>query len=144
MVIPPDEASRTGVRTADQAQRTLHATHALESKLRRDGDEYVAEGAVVDLETRTRLREFSGTYSQLTLAAIPSALAGTVSACLRLERTAAPERLAASAAGHYFRGLYFCAGIGGATTKRSPCWRRLHASTHAHHYLGPALPRRRL
>ena len=107
VVIPPDEASRTGVRTADQAQRTLHATHALESKLRRDGDEYVAEGAVVDLETRTRLREFSGTYSQLTLAAIPSALAGTVSASLRLERTAAPERLAASAAGHYFRGLYF-------------------------------------
>jgi hypothetical protein len=60
VVIPPSEALKNGVKTPEQARQVLHATHALQTTMRRQGNEWIAQGAVVDLETHVHLHDFVG------------------------------------------------------------------------------------
>ncbi len=106
VVIATNEELRNSVQTPEQASRVLHATHVLQTSLRREGDDYVAEGSVIDLATQVHLRDFSAHYSQSTIGAFPSALAAEVSLALRLGSAAAPETLSPEATGPYDRGLY--------------------------------------
>ncbi len=106
VVIPPSEMVEKHIETAEQARDVLHATHALQTSVKNDGDDIVAEGAVIDLATKTRLREFSGRYTPTTVGTVPAALAGTVSVALRLRGPAAPDVLSAAATPPYDRGLY--------------------------------------
>ncbi len=106
VVIPPSEMLDKQVHTAEQARDVLHATHALQTTVKNDGGEIVTDGAVIDLATKTRLREFSGRYSPATVGALPAALAGTVSVALRLRGPASPEVISAAATPAYDHGLY--------------------------------------
>jgi serine/threonine protein kinase/tetratricopeptide (TPR) repeat protein len=106
VVISPSGELQNTVRTPEQAIKVLHATHALRTSLRRDGDDYVAEGSVIELATQAHLRDFSARYSEASIGALPSALAGEVSLALRLSSAAVPESLSAEATGPYDRGLY--------------------------------------
>jgi eukaryotic-like serine/threonine-protein kinase len=106
VVIPPSQSQSNKVQTPEQAKNVLHATHALETSLRREGDDYVVEGSVIDLATQAHLRSFSTRYSKATVGALPSALAGEVSLALRLRTAAVPETLSAEATGPYDKGLY--------------------------------------
>lgn len=106
VVIPPAGELENSVKTPEQANKVLHATHALQTSLRREGDDYVVEGSVIDLATKAHLRDFSSRYSKATIGSFPSALAGEVSLALRLHSAAVPEYLSALATAPYDRGLY--------------------------------------
>jgi eukaryotic-like serine/threonine-protein kinase len=105
-VIPPAKAHEMQIQTPEQAQKVLHATHALQTTVRRDGEDLVVEGSIVDLETHTRLREFSARYSRATEGALAGALAGEVSDALNL-RGSPSEAISAAATELYDRGLYY-------------------------------------
>ena len=106
VVIPPSEIFDKHIHTADQAREVLHATHALQTKVKHEGDEFVAQGAVIDLSTRTPLREFGGRYSPATIGTMPAAFAGAVSVALRLHGPVTPDVLSSAATPAYDRGLY--------------------------------------
>ena len=106
VVMPPTEILAKHVQTASQARDVLHATHALQTTLTRDGEEFEAEGTVIDLGTGTSVHEFSGRYSLNTIGNMPAALASGVSTALRLEGPATPDSLSAAATPSYDRGLF--------------------------------------
>ena len=106
VVIPSRGVSENNVHTSEQASKVLHATHILQMSLRKDGEEYVAEGSVIDLVAGTHIRDFSSRYSKDTIGAFPAALAGEVSLALRLHAAAAPETLSPAATTPYDKGLY--------------------------------------
>jgi tetratricopeptide (TPR) repeat protein len=105
-VISPSEALSNSVQTPEQANRILHATHALETRVRREGDEVALQASVIDLSTHVPLRLLSGRYSPATVGSMPEALAGAVSGALRLRGTAATGTLSPEATAFYDRGLY--------------------------------------
>ena len=106
VVISPSVMLEKHIQTAQQARDVLHATHALQTTVNKDGDEIVAQGSIIDLATQTHLREFSGRYSPATVGNVPAALAGAVSVALRLHGPEAPEVLSPAATPSYDRGLY--------------------------------------
>ena len=105
-VIPPGKAQDLQVQTPEQAQKVLHATHALQTQTLREGEDIVVKGAVVDLDTQTHVRDFSYRYSARTVGALAGALAGEVSAGLSLRGSSVVDTLSAAAATPYDRGLY--------------------------------------
>ena len=105
-VIPPLKARDMQIHTPEQAQNVLHATHALETSVHRDGDDLVVQGSVIDLQTHSKVREFSARYSPATEGALAGALAGEVSTALNL-RGSPSEAISAAATEPYDRGLYF-------------------------------------
>jgi eukaryotic-like serine/threonine-protein kinase len=106
VVISPAEELKNSVQTPEQASKVLHATHALQTQVHREGDEYVAEAAVIDLSTMAHVGDFSGRYSRATVGALPAALAGEVSLALRLHSPAVAETLSSEATPPYDKGLY--------------------------------------
>jgi serine/threonine protein kinase/tetratricopeptide (TPR) repeat protein len=105
-VIPSGKAWDLQVQTPEQAQKVLHATHALQTQTLREGGDILVKGAIVDLETQTHVRDFSYRYSAETVGALAAALAGEVSAGLGLRGTSVVDTLSAVAATPYDHGLY--------------------------------------
>jgi tetratricopeptide (TPR) repeat protein len=105
-VISPSEALSNNVQTPEQAKQVLHATHALQTRVHREGDELAFQASVIDLSTHVPVRELSGRYSPATVGSMPEALAGAVSVALRLHRPAVAETLSPEATVFYDRGLY--------------------------------------
>jgi serine/threonine protein kinase/Flp pilus assembly protein TadD len=105
-VISPSEAVNNNVKTPEQAYQVLHATHALQTKVHREGDELALQASVVDLSTNVPVRQLSARYSLATVGSMPEALAGAVSAALRLRGAAPAETLSPEATASYDRGLY--------------------------------------
>jgi len=106
VVISPSEVSRNRVQSPEQARGALHATHVLQTAVRREGDVFVANGAVIDLDTRAHVRDFSGRYSADTMGSLPAALAGAVSLALRLKKPSSTDHLSNAATVPYDRGLF--------------------------------------
>jgi len=105
-VIPLSEIVDKDIQTPEQARDVLHATHALQTTVKNEGDDLVAQSSVIDLATRTNLRGFSGHYSNATIGTLPTALAGSASVALRLHGSASPDALSVEATPAYDRGLY--------------------------------------
>ena len=106
VVIPPLEVQEKHILTSEQARDVLHATHVLQIKLKSEGEELAAQGAVIDLATQAPLREFTGRYSPATVGNMPAAFAGAVSLALGLHSPATPETISPQATPAYDRGLY--------------------------------------
>jgi tetratricopeptide (TPR) repeat protein len=107
VVIAPTDALNQGIHNRVQARDSLHATHALQTVLRHEGERWLVHGVVHDLDTNVQVGDFSGSYTDATLASLPVALAGAVSAALRLRGPSGVETLNPAAAGPYFGGLYY-------------------------------------
>jgi tetratricopeptide (TPR) repeat protein len=107
VVIPATDALRTNVHTPEEAAKTLHATHAVQLRVRRDGDKLVFDENVIELQTLTHVRDFSASYTPSTLGDAPTALTGTVSTALRLHEDAHPDKVSLTATAAYEQGLYF-------------------------------------
>jgi tetratricopeptide (TPR) repeat protein len=105
-VISPSEAINHNVQTPEQAKQVLHATHALETTVHREGANLVLQGSVIDLKTQIPVRKFAGKYSPAIVGSIPGAIAGGISASLRLQGPATAEVLSQPATVFYDRGLY--------------------------------------
>ncbi len=104
VVIPPSEAARNNVNDPRDARIVLHATHALQIELRRNGDRVTADESLIDLATEAHLRDFQGQYAATTWGNIPTALTGAVTSSLRLRQTEA-ESISPAATLSYDRGL---------------------------------------
>jgi tetratricopeptide (TPR) repeat protein len=74
--------------------------------VRREGADLLLQGSVIDLNTQVPLRKFAGRYSPATVGSIPEAVAGAISASLRLHGPATAEVLSQPATVFYDRGLY--------------------------------------
>ncbi len=105
-VISPADAASNHVQTPEQASQVLHATHALQTEVHREGDDLALQASVIDLSTHVPVRQFSGRYSPATVGSMPEALAGAISAALRLHGSAVVETLSPEATPFYDRGLY--------------------------------------
>jgi eukaryotic-like serine/threonine-protein kinase len=106
VVIPPSEVANNKVSSIQQAKDVLHATHALQTTIHREGDQFITSASVVDLDTRAHVRDFSGRYAAQSVGALPVALTGLVSLGLQLKGTAPSEMLSADATVPYDKGLY--------------------------------------
>jgi serine/threonine-protein kinase len=105
-VISPSEAINHNVQTPEQAKQVLHATHALQTTAHREDGNLVLQGSLIDLSTQVPVRKFSGRYSPATVGSIPEAVAGGISATLRLQGPPTAEVLSQPATVFYDRGLY--------------------------------------
>jgi serine/threonine-protein kinase len=106
VVISPSEVLRNKVQSPEQAKEALHATHALQTTVHSEGGGLIANGAVIDLNTKAVVRDFSGRYSTGTLGSLPGALAGAVSLALRLRSPPSTDALSTAATVPYDRGLF--------------------------------------
>ncbi len=104
LLIPLATVQDKGVRSPDQAQSLLHATHVLQLELHRDGDGVAVEAAVVDLKSQAHVRDYSGHFSASDLGDLPGGLTGAITASLRLKRAAGPESISPDAAAAYKAG----------------------------------------
>ncbi|PYQ26614.1 MAG: hypothetical protein DMF56_23675 [Acidobacteria bacterium] len=104
VVIPASQSLDNNVHTPEQASQTLHATHALQIALRKEGNDLLARGTVMDLDTQTRLGEVSGRYSLANAGDLPAALTGIVSKALGL-RGGPADPISPSASAPYLQGL---------------------------------------
>lgn len=104
LLVPPATVEKKGVASPEQAERLLHATHALQVKLGRDHDGISVEAAVVDTKTRAHVRDYSGHFAESDLGDLPGGLAGSVSAALHLPRSAGPEAVSPAVKAAYESG----------------------------------------
>ena len=105
VVIRPSQILASGVPTPEQARTLAGATHALQVAVRREGDELVTSGAVIDLATQTRLEEIAGRYPLSSAGDLSTALSGAVSKALRLRGE--PEPISRAANTPYLQGLSY-------------------------------------
>jgi serine/threonine protein kinase/tetratricopeptide (TPR) repeat protein len=106
VVIPATEITDNLVQSPAHAKQVLHATHALQTTVRRENGELVARAAVIDLGSGEHVRDFVGRYNAQTIGSLPAALAGAVSLALRLKGSSPTETLNSDAAVPYDRGLF--------------------------------------
>jgi eukaryotic-like serine/threonine-protein kinase len=104
-VISPSETAKEEVTTPEQAGRILHATHALQLKLSRQGTDILVEQSLVELAQQTPLSSFSAQYSPQIVGDIPAALTGAISSALHLARPKGADDISPSATAAYDRGL---------------------------------------
>jgi eukaryotic-like serine/threonine-protein kinase len=107
VVIPPSEVQGNNVQTPEQGAKVLHATHALRLNLHREGNEIVAEEALIELVHQQHVKDFSARYASSMTGDIPGAIAGALSAALHLRRSQIQDTIASAATEPYDRGLYF-------------------------------------
>jgi tetratricopeptide (TPR) repeat protein len=93
------------VQTPEQA-RQKQATHALQTSIRRDGEDVVVKASLIDLKTQAHVSEFSSRFSSAMLGAIPGAITGTVSAGLQLQGGVNTDALSQAATIPYDHGLH--------------------------------------
>ncbi|HEY2389726.1 MAG TPA: protein kinase [Candidatus Angelobacter sp.] len=104
-VILPSITKNEEVTTPEQAARVLHATHALQLKLSRQGKDVVVEQSLVELAQQTQVGAFRGQYSPQLIGDIPAALTGAVSSALHLARAKGSDEILPEATAAYDRGL---------------------------------------
>jgi len=104
VVIRPSQTLASDVRTPEQARRVIDATHALQITMRREGNQFVTRGAIIDLATQTRLQEIIGRYSISSAGDLSTALTGAVSRALGL-RGETVEAISPAAETVYLQGL---------------------------------------
>ena len=103
-LIPLATVQNKGVRTPEQAQSLLHATHVLQFELYRYSDGVAAKGAVVDLKSQAHVRDYSGHFSEADLGDLPGGLTGAVTTALHLKYIEAPEAISPDAVAAYKAG----------------------------------------
>jgi tetratricopeptide (TPR) repeat protein len=103
-LISPDAAAKKGVATLGQAESILHATHALQLELHRDGNDIAVEAVVFDANTHAQVRYYAGHFAEADLGDLPGGLAGLVSGALHLPRAARAETVSPAAKAAYESG----------------------------------------
>lgn len=104
-VFLPGKVADMQIHTPLDARNILHATHALQTTMRREGESLAVSVSLIDLETQAHIREVSYRYTAVTVVALPNALAGEISAGLGLPNAANKETLSPPATARYDQGL---------------------------------------
>lgn len=104
-VLPPSTLAAKGVHSPEQAQKLVHATHAVTLKLTSHGDQMNLDADILELRHGTHLREFNAGYSSVTRPDMPAALAAAITGALHLPNPAASGKLSSLARADYEKGL---------------------------------------
>jgi tetratricopeptide (TPR) repeat protein/tRNA A-37 threonylcarbamoyl transferase component Bud32 len=103
--IPPNEARRNRVDTAEKAKTVLAATHVLRTQIRNSGSQMAVQASVIDTGSGLVLRELRGLYRPNDIALVAKALTATVTAAFRLPALVPLEVLAGAAYPFYVQGI---------------------------------------
>jgi TolB-like protein len=103
-VIPVDDAATNDVRRAAQAAAVFGATHVLSGSIRRTGDRFQVDAAVVDAKTNQKLKELHAGYELAEIGALPGALASVAGAVFGI-RSASADTVSQAAYPDYVLGL---------------------------------------
>ena len=103
-LVPASVAEKQDINSPEQAERLLHATHALQVSMSRDHGDIVVDAAVVDAKTSAHIRDYSGHFTESDLGDLSGGLAGLVSLALHLPRPAIAETIAPAAKTAYESG----------------------------------------
>ncbi len=71
-----------------------------------EGSDTVIQGALIELDTHTHVRDFSYRYTPATAGALAGAVLGELASGLGLQGTRSEDVLSVAASGPYDRGLY--------------------------------------
>ena len=85
------------MQTPEQAKEQLQATHAVQLKFTREGNDIAVEESVVELKHQTRVRLFRARYSPFIQKDLPRALADAAIGSLHLPHHDSPETISAAA-----------------------------------------------
>ena len=107
LVIPLADTERNDVRTLEQAKSLFNATHVLRGRMQKDGSTLAVSAAVLEVESRTVVTQFSAEYQPSELALVPKAIAGSVAAGLHLREPTRAETVAREAYPFYVQGVYY-------------------------------------
>jgi tetratricopeptide (TPR) repeat protein len=105
-ILPASQALSQPLRTPAQARTTLGATHLLYGAIQKAGHKIAATATVADTSTQLTLRTLAAEYEVTELGNLPRALAGTVTAALRIPGVA-PESVAAPAYPSYVQAINY-------------------------------------
>jgi tetratricopeptide (TPR) repeat protein len=108
-VIPASKSANRGVATLEDAKKLLGATHALQLKLRSEGEGFTADATVIDLKTMAHKKEYSARFAAADFDDLAGGLAGVASWSLHLHRKLPLETVSASAATAYKSGREYLA-----------------------------------
>jgi tetratricopeptide (TPR) repeat protein len=98
LVIPPSEAVTNGITRAEQAGRTLGATHVVSGSVARINDRIRLHASVVDARTLVTIGDLSAEYGFDEARNMPLALAGKIAAALHLKGAPLDEAAISQAA----------------------------------------------
>src|SRR5262249_23038248 len=104
-VIPWADAVRNKADTPEKAAGLLGATHVLTGTLRREGESTIVHAYLTDAGSRLPLKEWQAEYRPDALRGMPIAMAGMVTATLRLPPLAAVATVNAAAYPDFIRGV---------------------------------------
>ncbi|HWZ45142.1 MAG TPA: protein kinase [Candidatus Saccharimonadales bacterium] len=102
-----EDVLNANIHTIEQARDGLQATHVLQVTFHRDGAELAVKASVIEVATQAHLQELTARYAPEIAGDIPRALAGAVSAGLRLRSDAVAAGISAAARAPYDRAQYF-------------------------------------
>ncbi len=106
VVIPFSKTMKKGVRSPEQAEKVLGATHTLQLKLTPEAGGMTVEGPIIDLKTREAVGYYPPTYfSEAELKKLSTRLARTIAFALNVPRIVDQENVNQDAAAAYKRGL---------------------------------------
>jgi len=108
-VIPSSKSANQGVARLEDAKKLPGATHALQLKLRPEGDGFTAEATVFDLRAMAHVRDYSAHFAAADFDDLAGGLAGVTSWALHLHRKLPIETVSASAATAYKSGREYLA-----------------------------------
>jgi tetratricopeptide (TPR) repeat protein len=104
LFLDPSTIQKNRVETPEQADKVLHATHALQVKVQQEGNFRSVYATVTDLQSHLVTRDLSVRYPEGSIGKMPGALAGLVAAALHLSEGSA-DKLSPAATSPYIQGL---------------------------------------
>ncbi len=105
VIIPPEEARRTKVDSAEKARNVLSATHALRTRINNSGRQMEVLASVVDTGSGRTLQELKGAYSPDDTPFVAKALTATVTGAFHLRVGVPMELVSAAAYPSYVQGI---------------------------------------
>jgi tetratricopeptide (TPR) repeat protein/TolB-like protein len=106
LVIPFVESLKYNVTDPEQARTRLGATHVLSGHVIRAGEIFRVRASVADTRTLMTARELSAEYPSSALSLVPAALAGTVTAGLRINATRLDDSIEPAAYAPFALGMF--------------------------------------
>ncbi len=108
--IPLRAASEYGVSAPALAAARLGATHCLQGSIRPSPGGFFLHAELLDLETRTKVRDFSANYAISQAGAVPGALQGVITAGLSLSVISPLDAISPPAYVPYAEGMFHLRG----------------------------------
>jgi non-specific serine/threonine protein kinase len=107
LLIPFAETNGMYIGTLERAKSAANATHVLSGKMQRRVDTFEVSAAVIEVDSRRVVSDFTAQYRPTELGLAAKAITGSVAAGLHLGQPTRAEAVAQHAYPDYAQGLYY-------------------------------------